>query len=141
MIRSPVLSINVVRQKHCLDLFGFEMAVQKLSQASRQERYQLADLALSDATKSFSYSQQLQNSLQPCDAHLRWRLQKKWLQITRKFLELSIQAKKSLGIANREAPDLFGSSFAICPPPYDPPIGKRNLQKRVARHHAQPKRC
>ena len=52
LVGSAVLTVDIVREKHCLDLFGFVVSVEKFAQAPCQEGYELTDLVRSDAAKS-----------------------------------------------------------------------------------------
>src|SRR5580692_873209 len=128
LVRSSMLSIDVVRQKHGLHLLGLVVAVQELSQAPGHEGNELADLVRGDTTKAFADSQQFEQPRDSRGSYLGRRLQEKWLQVTRKPFQLIINAKKCPGIALRIFLDFLGGALSVRPPSNDLPIMKGNLQ-------------
>ena len=77
LVRSAMLSIDVVREKHRLNLFGLVVAIEKFSEASRQEGNELADFIRGDGSKALANAQKFKQTHYAGRTDLGWRLQKK----------------------------------------------------------------
>src|SRR5260370_16424867 len=96
LVRSAMLSIDIVREKHRLNLFGLVMAIEKFSEASRQEGNELADFIRGDGSKALANAQKFKQTHYAGRTDLGWRLQKKGLQVPCKFFQLIISTRNLL---------------------------------------------
>src|SRR5579872_4494740 len=87
--------------------------------------------------KTFSETKQIRPTSETARIDLGWRLEEKWLQIARQFLEAIVHPDESLGVFDRELGESRFRALALGPPRDDLAVGKRNLNRRVAWNHAQ----
>jgi hypothetical protein len=115
------------------------MAIEKFSEASGQEGNELADFIRGDGSKTLANAQKFKQAHYAGRTDLGWRLQKKGLQVVGKFFQLIVYTEKRLGVTLRIFLDFFSSAARVRPPSNDLSVMKGNLQKWVARYHAQTK--
>ena len=65
------------------------------------------------------------------------RLEKKWLQVARQFLELIVDADERLGVLRGDTCRILSRLVAIGPPGHHSAIGEGDLDRGIARNHAQ----
>ncbi len=86
LIRSAMFAVDVVRQKKCLYLLRFVIAIEEISQAARQKRNELRKFRTRNSSKTLTHPQQVTPSTQGLRINVRWRLEKKRLKISRELL-------------------------------------------------------
>ena len=116
------------------------MAVEKIAEASGEERNQLRGFFALHSAKSFSDAQEFEPALGAVERRIRRRLQEKRLQIARQFFQLVVHAHEGFRVARRKFAKFRDGAVAIGPPRHHLPIRKRNQQAGIAGHHAQPVR-
>src|SRR6266478_6184645 len=77
------------------------MAIQKVTQTPGQEGDELRNLQLGDCPESSGNPEHIRPTLQAMGIDFRRWLQKERLQVTSQFLQLIVDAHKSLGIFER----------------------------------------
>src|SRR5580698_5402010 len=113
------------------------MAVEKIAEAACEKRNELRHLFARHTTESFAYARQLQPAAQASRRRIGRRFQKKWLQITREFFQLLIDAKKSLGVASRNFAKAGERAISVGPPrEHFVVCGEGNEQAGIARNHS-----
>src|SRR5271156_5106526 len=137
VVRTAVLAVNIVRQKHRLQFFGFIMAVEKIAKATGEKRNELRGFFALHAAKSFSYAQQFEPASRAALRGVGRRLQKKRLKIARQLLQLVVNTDEGLRVARRKLSEFGNSTLTISPPRKHLPIWKWHQQTRIARHHFQ----
>src|SRR3984885_9096362 len=111
-----MLAVNVVRQKHRFHFFGFVMAIQKIAQASREERNQLRHFFALHLAKSFSHAQQFKPARRSALRRIRRRLEEKRLKITRQSFQLVVHTHESVRIARRKLAEFSDGLSTVGPP-------------------------
>src|SRR5215469_4449280 len=126
VVRSAVLAVDIIGEKHRLDFVGFIVPIEKIAQAAGKKRNELTDLLRGHPAKTISHAQQFPPAFRPAKRWIRRRLQKKWLQIACEPFELVIYAQKRFRIARRNLAKFLHSAFTIRPPSHYLSIWKRN---------------
>ena len=60
VVRTAVFAVNIVRQKHRLHFFRFVMAIEKIAEASGEERDKLGGFIALHSAESFSHAQEFE---------------------------------------------------------------------------------
>ena len=102
------------------------MAIEKIAEASSEERNQLRGFIALHAAESFPDAHKFQPARGTAACGIGRRLQEKRLQITRQFFQLVVHAHESVCVARRKFAELTDSASAVRPPRHHLPIWKRN---------------
>ena len=137
VVRTAMLAVNIVRQKHRLHFFRFIMAIEKIAEASGEERDKLGGFIALHSAESFSHAQEFEPAPDAADRGIGRRLQKERLKITRQFLQLIVHAQEGVRVARRKLAEFGDGALAISPPRHHLPIRKRHQQAGIARNHFQ----
>ena len=137
LVRSAMLAVDVVGQKHRLHFLGLIVMIEKLAQAAGEERYKLRDFSTGNATKSFPHPEQVSPALHGGGVDFRRRLHEERLQITCQLFQLIIDLHKPCCIFCGNLRKFFSRSLAIHPPRHHMPVREGNLDRRIAGNHAQ----
>ena len=103
LIRPAMLTVDVVGEEHGLDLLGLVISIEKLAEAARQKRNKLRDFLARDRPETFAHAEQIRPAMHAGGVEFRRRLEKEWLKVPSQFLQLIIDADKSLGVVGRKS--------------------------------------
>jgi len=98
LIRPAMLAVDVVCEEERLGLIAFEIAVEELSEASREKRNQLVDFVFGDGPEAFGNPEQFAQAFQAFAANSWRRFQEKRLEITRQSFKPRANAKKRCSV-------------------------------------------
>src|SRR5208337_1307854 len=137
LVGASVFAVDIVSEKQRFYFFGFVVAVEEVTEAASQERDQLRDFGAGDSAKAFARAEQVSPSVERLGAGFGRRLEKKWLQIASQFLEAIVDADESFSVFGRNLAEFFDHLLARRPPGNETAVRERNLERGIARHHAE----
>src|SRR6266550_120807 len=114
------------------------MPIEKLTQAAGKERNKFSDFSLRYAAETLADSKEVLPSRNAPCINLRRRFQEEGLKIACESLQLIIDPDEGLRILGGMFAKFGHCPISFCPPGHNASFGKRDLNCRIARHHAQP---